>query len=286
MFLSLYLSFTELAKFGFDLYYTLDSFNGTVTRSVMNTNHVLQIKQSNISVNGSNNTNTNKDSLFIMKPAIINSGVCFETGNDSISLELHNVCTNRDCLFAAWIKYTCKQNKNRMILNTPFISIWCYKNTTENTNIVIDHPKIAVLIDSCPMLINTKNGFWIHFAYLRKDERKEIFVDGQKVELIEDCNIAIIPNAEQFVVGKSNVPTCIDEIVMSRILPSFDNVKDKILQMHSETIYGRFTPIFFYWDDILPEKIFLTYVFENPNPRLDKRQSSNLAPNVNPIYLN
>ena len=228
----------------------------------MNTNHVLQIKQSNISANGSNNTNTNKDSLFIMKPAIINSGVCFETGNDSISLELHNVCTNRDCLFAAWIKYTCKQNKNRMILNTPFISIWCYKNTTENTNIVIDHPKIAVLIDSCPMLINTKNG------------------------LIEDCNIAIIPNAEQFVVGKSNVPTCMDEIVMSRILPSFDNVKDKILQMYSETIYGRFTPIFFYWDDILPEKIFLTYVFENPNPRLDKRQSSNLAPNINPIYLN
>ena len=212
----------------------------------MNPNHILQIKQSNISVNGSNNTNTNKDGLFVMKPAIINRGVCFETGNSSISLEVYNVCTKHDCLFAAWIKYTCKQKKSRMILNTPFISIWCYKNTTENANRVMDHPKIAVLVDLCPMLIVTKNGFWIHFAYLRKGERKEIFVDGQRVELIEDCNIAIIPNVDQFVVGKSNVPTCMDEIVLSRILPSFDNVKDRILQMYNETIYGRFTSVFFY----------------------------------------
>ena len=239
--MSLFLSFAELAKFGFDMYYTLDSFNGTVTRSIMNITHILQIKQSNTSVNGSDNTNTNRDGLFVMKPAILNSGVCFETGNDSISLQMDNVCTKRDCLFAAWIKYTCKQNKNRMILSTPFISVWCYKNTTENINRDMDHPKIAVLIDSCPMSIITKNGFWIHFAYLNKDERKEIFIDGQKVELIEDCNIAAIPKVDQFIVGKSNVPTCMDEIVLSRILPSFDNVKDRILQMHNEIIYGRFT---------------------------------------------
>ena len=217
----------------------------------MNTNHRLRIKKHNSSTNdigsitanqtlhnrSSDNTN---ETLFFIRPAIINNGICFETRNGSVFMELDNPCSETDCFFAVWIKYMCELNSEVMIFNTPFLSLWCYPSPDYNLTRTMNYSKVRVHIDSCPMMINAKNGFWFHFAYIRKNEQKEIFIDGEQVEIQEDCDIPVTSNTNEFVVGKSRTPTCMDEIVLSKILPSFDSVKERIFQMYNLTFYGRY----------------------------------------------
>ena len=259
------------------MYYTLDTFNGTVTESIRfnssveckaNAKNTLPINTSNSSVenitNGnqilqSNSVDSNvsdtgylntsqvllntkcdatNETLFFTRSAIINNGVCFETRNNSLFLELSNPCSETDCFFSVWIKYWCELNSETLIFNTPFLSLWCYSTPDYNLTRTMNYSKVRVHIDSCSMLINAKNGFWFHFAYIRKNEHKEIRVDGEQVEVDEDCDTPAVSNSDEFVIGKSKSPTCMDEIVLSKILPSIDSIKEKLLQMYNQTIYG------------------------------------------------
>ena len=216
----------------------------------MNTNHRLRIKKFNWSTDDIGNLTTNQtlpktisddtnETLFFIRPAIINNGVCFETRNGSVFMELDNPCSETDCFFAVWIKYLCELNSETLIFNTPFLSLWCYSTPDYNLTRTVNYSKVRVHIDSCSMLINAKNGFWFHFAYIRKNEQKEVFIDGEQVEIDEDCDIPVTSNANEFIVAKSRTPTCIDEIVLSKILPSFDSVRERIFRMYNLTFYGR-----------------------------------------------
>ena len=245
----------------------INRFNSSVECKT-NAKNTLQIKTSNSSVENitnstqtlqSNSTNSNvidtgnlstsqvllntkcdatNETLFFTRSAIINNGVCFETRKNSLFLELSNPCSQTDCFFAVWIKYLCEINTEAMIFNTPFLSLWCYSTPDYNLTRTMNYSKVRVHIDSCPMLINAKNGFWFHFAYIRKDDHKEILVDGKQVEIDEDCDTPAVSNPDEIVIGKSKTPTCMDEIVLSKILPSTDAIKEKLLQMYNQTIYG------------------------------------------------
>ena len=243
-------SFAEFTKFGFEVYFTLDTFNRTFTAGIMNIDHRLRIKKFNSSTNDMGDLNGNQtlinkssddtnETLFFIRPAIINNGVCFETRNGSVFMELDNPCSETDCFFAVWIKYLCELNSEIMIFNTPFLSMWCYSAPDYNLTRTMNYSKVRVFIDSCPMLINAKNGFWFHFAYIRKNEQKQILIDGKQVEIDQDCDTPAVSNPDEFVIGKSETLTCMDEIVLSKILPSFDSIKERIFQMYNLTFHGR-----------------------------------------------
>ena len=227
--------------------------------NITNGNQTLQSNSTNFNVSHTENLNpsqvllntkcdTTNETLFFTRSAIINNGVCFETRNSSLFLGLSNPCSETDCFFAVWIKYLCEINSETMIFNTPFLSLWCYSSPDYDLTQAMNYSKVRVHIDSCPMLINAKNGFWFHFAYIRKNEHKEILVDGEQVELDEDCDTPVISNPDEFVIGKSKSQTCMDEIVLSKIFPSTDSIKEKLLQMYNQTIYGgclNFSSLFF-----------------------------------------
>ena len=178
--------------------------------------------------NPANQIQFNHSTMAHINTGIVNRALCVKGDSDIVLLENARICSSEICVFAVWLKHHCNNGSNRIIFITPMFSVICSDNDTSS---------VKILYKSCYYIVSAKIGFWYHLSIGMNGDKVDVYINGDKVEYLQNCHVTQSNHINSIVVGASKRYTCLDELFVYSTAKTDNEIK----QLYNLTVFGKFT---------------------------------------------